>query len=215
MLLSRTAVAGFLIAFSAAVLCGQRSASSARQALRLPDKVWWSAASDAARRSFLDGLEDCEEWDALRRPPASPFPTDAALIRSITRYYQQHGTNVAVIDAVNEVTRTEAVRRIAHGLPAAPTPKDRNPGDEVWTNRHWYFDGLWWGQLRPDQQQGYVSGYVSCYVREGPQDRRVIDSVSTLTRLVDLYYQTHPGSDERKAADILLSVGASKSKHQD
>ena len=205
-----TPFAVLLLAISTVALYAQQ-ASRAAPVPQLPDGAWWNAASPNARQSFLEGLEDCEEWDAVRRPRSSPFPSDQELIHSVSNYYEEHGPEAKAIDVVVQVSKIERARRVARNLPAAPGRRNHSDGGEIWTNRHWYFDGLWWKQLQAGQQHAYVAGYVSCFVKEGPEDRKVIDSISDLTRLIDHFYGTHPDLEEKKVADVLLTVGTRKS----
>lgn len=114
------------------------------------DGAWWRDLSDGERAQFLAGFIDCYANDLGDKNNTFPESWDDYAAR-ISKYYDSHPQQLA-----RPVTSVLFDVRSKH----PPKPLE---GGEVWTEKHWFFNGGYWGEMRRYDQIAFVDGYVSCY----------------------------------------------------
>ncbi len=114
------------------------------------DGRWWRTQSDGERVQFLAGFIDCYANDLGDQNNTFPESWYTYAPR-ISKYYNSHP---------GELSRP--VIRVLFEVRSAHQPKPLE-GGEVWTGKHWFFDGEYWGQLTKDEQVAFVDGYLSCF----------------------------------------------------
>lgn len=153
---------------------------------------WWFAVSEDRGQGFLNGYADCGAAAKGPRLPGNDPISD--LSSRITAYYEAHPKS------------REPVVPLAVKIDRNVRPQRRRPGDEVWTNPHGYYDGLWWNGA--GQQIGYVQGYLAClgwtiHAREAGH----------LAAAITDWYQRHPKKKDRPIAEILESLIKGRAVH--
>lgn len=167
------------ILFSWGTLCAQ----SARRASPGFGRAWWTGASRLEREGFLNGYEDCQPDKAKANLPGWSHPI-GDVVDEIDRYYRaEAGSKLGAAAVALEVA-------------AKMAPYRELPGSEVYTSRHGYYDGLWWGGA--GEQVGYVEGYMVCLGQ--PPTRK---EAERLARAITAWYAQHPSRVDRPIADVL------------
>jgi hypothetical protein len=165
------------------------SASSGRPAL---DGRWWGTISAAEQSGYVNGYEDCYNYDVKGVHTATGW-TVSKYAQAVDVYYREHRDQLSnpVGGVLKQLNRTGKPR---------PTPK----GGEEWKELHGYYDGLWWRGSSPTEQLGYVEGYLSCYSTElAGRAETFSKSAHEYVGLLNAYMKAHLHSDEEKVANIL------------
>lgn len=114
------------------------------------DGNWWRDLHDGERVEFLAGFMDCyaDDLGDVNKTFTESWYTYAP---RITQYYESHPQKIArpVIWVLFDVRN-----------PHPPKPLD---GGEVWTEKHGFFNGDYWGQMSKYEEVAYIDGYLSCY----------------------------------------------------
>jgi len=148
-------------------------------------RSWWVDLSDQNASGFVDGYADCLPPRRKGKQPGWNV-TSKAMAEEITDYYARHPQSQLLAGRV--LLKVAATTK---GMPPSP-------GGEVYTNRHGYYDGLWWTQSRDNEQLGYVEGYLFCLGR--------LTSMSQAKRLADAvgaWYAAHSSREDRAIAYVL------------
>lgn len=167
------------VLFSWGTICAQ---GAHRTAPRF-GRAWWMGASRHERKGFLNGYEDCQPDKAKATLPGWSHPI-GDVVGEIDRYYRA--------EAGSRLSAAAVALKVA----ARMAPYRALPGSEVYTSRHGYYDGLWWGGA--GEQVGYVEGYLVCLGH--PQTR---GETGRLVRAVTAWYRSHPSREDRPIADVL------------
>ncbi len=154
------------------------------------DGKWWAASFAEERSGYLNGYLDCYIYDAKAKSN-SGGSTIADFSNAIDEYYRTHRPTAPVSTALKQIDRT-----------AKPHPVPE--GGEKWTEPHGYYDGLWWRGGSPEEQLGYVEGYLSCYSSEVLSSGAVFSKTAAQYRaLVNKFLDGHSKSDDEKVAHLL------------
>lgn len=142
---------------------------------------WWMGVTEAERQGFLNGYSDCEGsgWGI----------SESELSSRITAYYSKRRASTLGV--------LQLARKISRSTPPPPSL----PGAEVYTNRHAYFDGLWWEGVPVDEDLGYVEGYLVClgHPASKAKAQRIADAITA-------WYQRSPSKEDRAIAYVLEDI---------
>lgn len=159
---------------------GSHAQTGARRSGQL-GRRWWIGITEGERQGFLNGYSDCEAsgWGI----------SESELSSRITAYYSSHRTST--------IGALQLARKISRSVPPPPNL----PGAEVYTNRHAYFDGLWWKGVPDDEDLGYVEGYLVClrHPVTKPAAQRLADAITA-------WYRQHPDKEDRAIAYVLEDI---------
>ncbi len=146
-LLKRTLVASLSLLFACSVLSGMQVAPGTLRA----DSRWWQRASGDEQRGFIYGYQDC-------RQPAKVAKA------SITDYQNAVSETLKAVDPNDPKAVTKAIEHAWTTLPSRDIT-----GGEIYSERHGYLDGDWWGGFDgpwppalASADRGYVEGYLMC-----------------------------------------------------
>ncbi len=114
------------------------------------DGTWWRDLSDGERVQFLAGFIDCYANDFGDKNNTFPESWYTYAPR-ISNYYESHPKLV-----------TRPVSRVLFEVRGTHPPKLAQ-GGEVWREKHWFFNGEYWGQIGKYEQIAFIDGYLSCY----------------------------------------------------
>lgn len=114
------------------------------------DGNWWRDLHDGERVEYLAGFIDCYANDLGDKNNTFPESWDTYAPR-ITQYYESHPQKVA-----------RPVIRVLFDV-RSPHPPQPLEGGEVWTEKHWFFNGDYWGQMSKYEEIAFIDGYLSCY----------------------------------------------------
>jgi hypothetical protein len=131
------------------------------------DGNWWRDLHDGERVEFLAGFIDCYANDLRDKNNTFPDSWDTYAPR-ITHYYDSHPQKTA-----------RPVIRVLFDV-RSPNPPKPTAGGEVWNERHWFFDGDYWGQMSKYEQIAYIDGYLSCYRKYLPSRPKKFSKLSVL-----------------------------------
>jgi hypothetical protein len=115
------------------------------------DGKWWSAADSDEQRGFIIGYIDCY-YDTVRRRVRSKAITEEYQ-KALSEFYAAHPDK-------SSSTVPEVMAKLVQTL---KTTVQRQPGGEVWNERHGYLDGQWWRESTERERIGFLEGYTSCY----------------------------------------------------
>lgn len=151
-------------------------------------RSWFMNASNGEIKGFINGYYDCLPDPAQRSMPAWSMPT-VSMIDKITDFYAQHKVTNLNVGQV-------AFKIVANSPVSHPTP-----GGEVYTNRHGYYDGLWWKGASGDEQLGYVEGYLVCLKRPATNSESQRTTIA-----ISNWYGQHPSKEDRAIAYVLENI---------
>lgn len=152
------------------------------------DRRWFMNAPNGEIKGFINGYYDCLPNPAQRSMPGWSMPTKSMVDR-ITDFYAQHkATRLNVAQVAQKVA--------ANGPVSHPAP-----GGEVYTNRHGYYDGLWWKGASGDEQLGYVEGYLVCLKRQAPKSESQRTAIA-----ISNWYRKHPSKEDRAIAYVFENI---------
>ncbi len=151
-------------------------------------RTWWLTISYQNAEGFLDGYQDCLPSKAQRSLPGWSQTTET-LIKRINLFYSRHKDS--------QLDAGQVALKVAAATPARATVSD----GEVYTNRHGYYDGLWWKGSPGDEGLGYVEGYLVCLGRPAtmPEAKRLADKITA-------WYRQHPSKEDRAIAYVLEDI---------
>lgn len=144
------------------------------------DGNWWRDLHDGERVEFLAGFIDCYTNDfGDNRTFLESWYTYAP---KITKYYDSHPKKIARL-----------VIRVLFDV-RSPHPPKPLEGGEVWTEKHGFFNGDYWGQMSRYEQIAYIDGYLSCY-RKYPSSRLMKFSRNSTfyAERISRWFDTEPG----------------------
>jgi len=151
------------------------------------DGTWWLRTSSDERSGFIEGTSDCMTWVAhIKNFNQTSFQMEPR----ITQYLGKHlgDRRLLVVDLWSLA------------FPDAKPVADA-PGGETYKNPHWYLDDSWWGQIGPDEQQGYIEGYVACANTHSPE--KYTHSASYYLGAISRYLGSHPPRAKLFIGDLL------------
>ena len=188
---------GLLIAGSASnlegiTLAARQAPITEKSRKAVYDGNWWLTKEVDERGAFIDGADDCLTWVAHVK---GFLGTGDQLQEKITQYYETHPVE-------RTVPVMEVCRKLARG---SPVPKPSR-GGEVWTNPHWYLNGLYWRQLNYETaQQAFLEGYLWCMrTCVGKPTETYSRPIAYYVHRISNYIKTHPKTaDDEAIADIL------------
>jgi hypothetical protein len=165
----------------AALAFGALSVATAQTQL---DGNWWKNSKPAARHGVLDGIVDCMRYDRKEPVANLPIPT---LSDKITAFYRTKQVSTPLIQVLHSFPRNQA--------------QAEGQGEDYSSEKHGYFDGLYWKSAASDQQSGFVLGYVSCRTDRLP----TATEVSRLVRGIEDFYDNDPSpsAEDKKIADLV------------
>jgi hypothetical protein len=151
------------------------------------DGRWWNKAKEDERDGVVDGLIDCLRWDSGKDLPALSL---AKFKEEISMFYKRKPLDTRIA-------------QVLLSLPKSPQ-KPRAGGEDYSKEKHGYFDGQYWGTSTVEQQNGFVTGYLSCRTGIVPRKGLVNETVQRISK----WYETHSSSSEwdKKVAEILQSA---------
>jgi hypothetical protein len=170
------------------------------------DGHWWLSVSQPERSGFVAGYLDCYIYEY--KGPGHFDHRGMELDRdSVTKVYEGDSSSLD--------------RRVGDVLYQF---RDR-PGDVVpskdgerWSERHGFFDGLYWTQIDAiggqEEQLGFVEGYLSCHAERSRNRGAVFSKTPTEYRtLISQWYRFDERTGEMdakrydaKIADVLFKV---------
>jgi hypothetical protein len=172
------------------------SATSADMALRPNyDGHWWNSIAESQREAFLNGHGDCYRWEMGSQ--RSTRKTFAQLSAAITSYYREHPGRLGYTISSVLVKTFELKKK-----PIAP------PGVEVWTEKHAFYDGLFWADSTNDERGAFVSGFVACYEHFAPHKaaRLFKQNDSFYAQRISQWYEKDASKEPTKIADVLMRI---------
>ena len=116
------------------------------------DGDWWAAQPAAQQASFAAGFQDC----ASTLPGNRLNGTQYSVAKYVTHFYQAHP----------EANHTSIAKVLLAGGPPPDKSQPRNNGD-VYTGKHGYYLGEFWGELDGPQRAGFVEGSLLCEQAHG------------------------------------------------
>lgn len=152
------------------------------------DGNWWRDLHDGERVEFLAGFIDCYANDLGDKNDTFPDSWDTYAAR-ITQYYDSHPQKVArpVIGVLFDVR--------------SPRPPKPLEGGEVWTEKHWFFNGDYWGQMSKYEEIAYVDGYLTCYRKYlSSRPKKFSKSSAFYAESITRWFDAEPGKSPKLAA---------------
>lgn len=168
------------------------------------DGQWWSKVSVREQEQFLWGYTDCE-WDSLNRPApyAGKYYLSYAKLRlEITKHYQMGQPHLK-----------EPVGSVITTVLQHPNLNKRTPpeGGEAWTEKHGFFDGLFWKGGTIEEQRGFVAGEIACFNTYAASRAYFPKSSDEYVALIDKWYSTTGHDENAKVPDVLLRFAQKRS----
>lgn len=158
------------------------------------DGRWWLDADASVRSGFLNGVADYLTWTAHVEGFSA---TPEQFIDKITEYFRTHPKDRVLLV-------TDVWRKLEPPKPATKS----TPGAEVWTNPHWYLNGLWWRQGTKSENAGFVEAYLWCARCYGtPKSTKYSQPVAYYVERVTGYIRSHRQADDEAVATILARFG--------
>ena len=159
------------------------------------DGRWWRSIAHEEQIGFVEGFGDCYKWDYRHDAPFQDrsFQAIADLV-------------TAGLDHDSARLSTPVATLL---LDTSPGPRPE-PGGEVWSNPHGYFDGQFWREAGAAGRLGFVEGYVDCRVRfvRGAA-ARFSRPAPQYTALISAWYGINDSTDaqdEHRASATIASV---------
>jgi hypothetical protein len=69
------------------------------------------------------------------------------------------------------------------------------------------FDGIWWAQTQSDERQGYLIGYLDCYVDDQHHALNFDKSWVEYESLITKWYSEAPSNKQRTVGRVLAVLG--------
>ena len=165
------------------------------------DGKWWSSADSDEQRGFIIGYIDCY-YDTVRRRVRSKAITEEYQ-KALSQFYAAHPDQ-------SSTTVPELMAKLVQTL---KTSVQRQPGGEVWNDRHGYLDGQWWRESTDKERIGFLEGYTSCYQQYAKSSRvRFSRTAEEYSELITRYFED-PSVDHtaEKIAHVLHRLATGKS----
>jgi hypothetical protein len=175
------------------------------------DGSWWASVSKSEQLGFVSGYVDCNDTELHGVDFLGSF---IGFRKKVSDYYEQNPS--ARDTAVGDVLVRVAAASAKPAEKAEKSGKNEGPpGTAEISPQPGFFNGEYWIQAGPEQQLGYIEGYLWCH-RHRPSHRRGQFSKSPADyreMVTDWYSDEFPGhSTDTPISEVLYRVRRQSSK---
>ena len=164
--------------------------ASGQQIPRL-DGHWWQTLYENEKVEFVAGYIDCYANDLGDKNNTFPESWDTYAPR-ITNYYGDHP------EAANRL-----VTKVLFDVRSKRPPKPQE-GGETWTEKHWFFDGEYWGQMGKGERDAFIQGYLACYKEHlASRQQKFSLAANRYAQEVSAWFDANPKRYRTAIADVL------------